>query len=108
MRETIDVGALIRERDALREALDEDARHIHIQDHHTTRQRIKFEDCPSAFCTLRRELLADRALASQGEQTGEGEDCGWGADHDAHPHPGLENVRCPGRSTPTPAGEATA
>lgn len=23
-------------------------------------------------------------------------DCGWGANHVAHPHPGIENAWCPG------------
>ena len=25
-------------------------------------------------------------------------DCGWGADHDLHPHPGMPGLTCPGRS----------
>lgn len=25
--------------------------------------------------------------------------CGWGADHEAHAHPGMENTRCPGKSS---------
>ncbi len=24
------------------------------------------------------------------------QDCGWGADHEAHPHPGMDNTQCPG------------
>lgn len=24
------------------------------------------------------------------------EPCGWGADHEAHQHPGLDNTQCPG------------
>ena len=51
--------SLIRaEAGALVAALREDARRVHIVDHHQTRKRIPFEECPSAFCELRRELLA--------------------------------------------------
>lgn len=34
------------------------------------------------------------------------QDCGWGADHEAHPHPGLDNTQCPGRVDGEPVAPA--
>ena len=54
----IDCVEAQQDADALAEALREDAQHVHIIDHHQTRTRIPFEECPSVFCEMRRELLA--------------------------------------------------
>ena len=54
-----DLDAQARQIAALRAALEQDARHIHTLDHHTTRQRITFEECPSAFCSERRAALEE-------------------------------------------------
>ena len=54
-----EIAAQARQIAALRAALEQDARHIHTLDHHTTRQRITFEECPSAFCSERRAALEE-------------------------------------------------
>ena len=79
MRETIDVGAVIHERDALLAVCADvvtkwssKAMAYHAHQCH----QASWANCFVPTCRDDREALsalADRALASQGEQTGEGE-----------------------------------